>query len=342
MRAIRLDGPRSLNLTELPLPEADGQQVRMKVSACGICGSDLHYWDAGRGMDGKPGLIPGHEFCGTVDDPGARTDLPKGVRITALPLNLCGTCESCRTGADNICLQGMKRPIPGNNSPGAYAEYLLLRPDMVRALPDSVSDGQAVMIEPAAVALHAMRRAGVTTGRRVLVTGGGPIGVLVAAWARIAGASLVVLSEVDPFRKAFAERKGDADAILDGRDPELGRRLKKMSGGGFDAAVETTARDQGYQTALSALKPRGVLVLAGISLAMQQVPTILSVIKEIRTKGSFAYHPEEFDTALAFIACKRLAVESMVTSTIGFDEVQATFERLSSGSSDQMKVMIKP
>ncbi len=342
MHAIRLEGPRLLKLAEVPMPETDGRQVRMRVCACGICGSDLHYWQSGLGMDGKPGLILGHEFCGTVDDPGPRSDLAKEARITALPLNPCGFCESCTGGLSHLCLQGMKRPIPGNNSPGAFAEYMLLRPDMVRALPDSISDKQAVLIEPAAVALHAVRQAGIKVGDRVLIVGGGPIGVLVAAWARIAGAGLVVLSEVDAFRRAFAKSRGDVDAVLNGKDPELVCKLKKLSGSGFDMAIETSAKDQGCHAALAALKPRGTLVLAGISFAAQQIPTLLAVIKEIRILGAFAYHLDEFDTALTFIAEKRLAVEDLVTKTIGFDEVQNTFQQLSSPLPDQMKVMIKP
>ena len=342
MRAIRLENPRLLNVVDIPEPEADGVQVRMSVSACGVCGSDLHYWESGLGMDGKPGLILGHEFCGTVVDPGSRADLAMGTRITALPVNPCGSCASCLSGAAHLCLQGMKRPTPGNNSPGAYAETMMIRPDMVRILPDSLSETEAVMIEPAAVALHAVHQSGLVVGSRVLITGGGPIGVLAAAWARLAGASLVVLTEVDAFRKTFAESKGDVDAVLDGRDPDLGRKLKKLSTGGFNAAIETSAKDQGYHTALSALKPRGTLVLAGISFAMQQIPTILSVIKEINTVGAFAYTIDEFDTALKYIAEKRLAVESMVTKMIGFNDVQAMFECLSSPSPDQMKVVIRP
>jgi len=342
MKAIRLESPKTLNGVDIPEPEADGVQVRMKVSACGVCGSDLHYWESGLGMDGKPGLILGHEFCGTVVDPGSRIDLAIGTRITALPVNPCGSCASCLSGSSHLCLQGMKRPTPGNNSPGAYAETLMIRPDMVRILPDSITDTEAVMIEPAAVALHAVHQSGLVVGSRVLITGGGPIGVLAAAWARLAGASLVVLTEVDAFRKAFVEKKGDADAVLDGRDPDLGRKLKKISAGGFDVAIETSAKDQGYHTALSALKPRGTLVLAGISFAMQQIPTLLSVIKEITTVGAFAYTTDEFDTALKCISEKRLDVESMVTKTIGFDDVQAVFECLSSPSPDQMKVVIRP
>jgi threonine dehydrogenase-like Zn-dependent dehydrogenase len=94
MKAIRLDSPRKLIVVDIPEPENDGVQVRMKVAACGICGSDLHYWESGLGMDGKPGLILGHEFCGTVEDPGSRTDLTRGTRITALPVNPCGLCRT--------------------------------------------------------------------------------------------------------------------------------------------------------------------------------------------------------------------------------------------------------
>jgi L-iditol 2-dehydrogenase len=342
MRAVKLESPRTLNVVEVPVPELSEGEVLMTVSACGICGSDLHYWESGLGMDGKPGLILGHEFCGIVADPGSRTDLEKGMRITALPLDPCGFCASCLNGSCHLCLNGMRRKVPGNSGPGAYAEMMALRPDMVRVLPDSIEDREAVMIEPSAVALHAVHRSELSPGSRVLVVGGGPIGLLAAAWARVAGASLIVLTEMDPFRASFAERQGDVDAVLDARDPDLSRRLKKMSAGGFDAAIETSVKDAGHHTALGALKPGGILTLAGISFAAQQVATLLQVIKEIRTVGAFAYTPREFETALHFIAMKRLSVGNLVTKEVGLDGIQSVFETLSSPSPDQMKVMLRP
>ena len=341
MHAVRLTGPRRLEVVETEPPGADGESVIIEVSACGICGSDLHYWDTGLDMSGAPGLIPGHEFCGRVVDPGSRADLGPDDRVTALPLDPCGTCETCRTGRPNLCVKGMKRSIPGNNSPGAYAQYLKIRPDMVRKLPDGISDAEAAMIEPSSVAFHAVRRAGVTAGDRVLVTGGGTIGLLCASWARISGASYLALTETNAHRREFALHAGGLDSVFDAADPRLGSALKKASHGGFDVAIETSGSSAGINAAALALRPRGRLLLAGISFQPQAVMTVLLVVKEIEQLSALGYLPQEFDLAMQYIADKRLPVEKIITRTISLHEVQDAFERLSSGTSSEVKVLIR-
>lgn len=341
MKAVRLTGPRRLELVETEIPKPDGHHVIIRVSTCGICGSDLHYWDSGLDMSGAPGLILGHEFCGTVHDPGSRNDLSPQDRVTALPLDPCETCESCAAGHPNLCTRGMKRSIPGNNGPGAYAQYLKVRPDMVRRLPDGIDDCEAAMIEPAAVALHAVRKAGVRAGDRVLVCGGGAIGLLCASWAGIGGASCVALTEVNALRRAFAKEIGAADAVFDACEPRLVSLMKKTLQGGFDIALETSASENGINTAISALRPRGRLVLAGISFRPQAVMTVLQVVKEIDQRSSLGYLPGEFDQAMDYIARKRLDVQRLVNRTIGLDAVQEAFEHLSSAACADVKVMIR-
>jgi 2-desacetyl-2-hydroxyethyl bacteriochlorophyllide A dehydrogenase len=341
MNAVKLTGPRRLELVETEPPDTDGKNVIIKVSTCGICGSDLHYWEAGVDMSGAAGLILGHEFCGTVVDPGSRNDLSPGDRVTALPLDPCGSCESCRAGHPNLCTRGMKRSIPGNNSPGAYAQFIKIRPDMVRKLPDSISDHEAAMIEPASVALHAVHRAGLKTGDRVLITGGGAIGLLCAAWAKISGASYIALTEIQADRRAFALESGDVDAVFDASDVKLVSTMKKAIQGSFDVAIDTSASDGGINTAIAALKPHGRLLLAGINFHPQAIMTLLLVIKEIDQRSALGYLPDEFDLTMEYLSSKKLDVNKLVSRTINLDEVQDAFERLSSHSSPDVKVLIR-
>lgn len=341
MHAVKLTGPKRLELVETESPKPDGENVIIKVSTCGICGSDIHYWESGVDMKGAPGLILGHEFCGTVVEPGRRNDLSEHDRVTVLPLDPCGTCESCSHGHPNLCTKGMKRSIPGNNSPGAYAQFLSVRPDMVRKLPDSISDTEAAMIEPASVALHAVHRAGIKAGDRVLITGGGTIGLLCAAWARISGASSIALTEINANRRVFAQKAGDVDFVFDATDPRLVSTMKKAIQGSFDVAIETSASDGGINTAISALRPRGNLVLAGISFHPQAIMTVLLVIKEIEQRSALGYLPEEFDLTLNFIAGKRLNVGKYISRTICLDEVQDSFECLSANTSADVKILIR-
>ena len=341
MKAVKLTGPKQLELVEIKAPEPDGENVIIKVSACGICGSDLHYWHAGRGMGGVYDLIMGHEFSGVVVDPGNRGDLAKGDRVTALPLDPCGLCAACRAGHVNICLKALKRSIPGNNSAGAFSELLKLRPDMVRKLPDDINDVQAAMIEPAAVALHAVRAAGIHPGDTVMVSGGGPIGLLCAAWAKISGAAYIALTEISAFRKRFAEKNADADDVFDPSDPNFSSYVFKKTGGGFDVVVETSAADAGINLALMMLKPNGRLILAGINAQPQAILTIVAATREITQKSVMAYLPEEFDTDIDYIKQKRIDVEKLVTSTTDLNGLGGAFERLASGTSEDIKIICK-
>jgi 2-desacetyl-2-hydroxyethyl bacteriochlorophyllide A dehydrogenase len=241
----------------------------------------------------------------------------------------------------NICLKALKRSIPGNNSPGAFSEFLKIRSDMVRKLPDNINDIQAAMIEPAAVALHAVRAAGIGPGDTVMISGGGPIGLLCAAWAKISGVTYVALTEINAFRKRFAEQAGDADDIFDPANQAFASQVMKKTGGGFDGVIETSGSDAGINLALMMLKPKGRLVLAGINAHTQAVLTIVAAAREITQKSVMAYLPDEFDTAIEYIARKRMDVEKLVTSTTDLNGLGAAFERLASGTSEEIKIICK-
>jgi 2-desacetyl-2-hydroxyethyl bacteriochlorophyllide A dehydrogenase len=277
-----------------------------------------------------------------VQDPGNRKDIKAGDRVTALPINPCGVCKNCMSSHSNICMDGLKRPNPGNNSPGAYAEYISVRPDMVRKIPDIVSDKEAALIEPASVALHAVTLADIRIGDSVLITGGGPIGVLCAVWARIHGAGLVVLSEPDVHRIDFSKEQGFFDQVLDATDADINKKIRKITSGGADAAIETSAADAGIQTAISSLKTSGRLVLAGISFRPQSVSTLTVIMKELTIKAAFAYVPSEFDLTIDFLSKRKISIEALVTSEIQMEKVQQTFEQFGLKNQKNMKVLIRP
>ncbi|MBU1170938.1 MAG: alcohol dehydrogenase catalytic domain-containing protein [Proteobacteria bacterium] len=341
MKAVSLEGPSQCHVIESPMPERDGDKVIIKVSVCGICGSDLHFWKHGAGMDKKPGLIMGHEFCGQVQDPGCRTDLSPGDRVTVIPINPCGVCGSCTQGHPNLCQDGTVRPIPGLSSPGGYAQYCTVRPDLVRKLPESITDQEAAMIEPASVALHAVHQADISADHSVLISGGGPVGLMCAMWAKQLGASRVALTEMNPFRLEFARTVPYIDDVLDAREPGLGRTLRKGSGG-FDRVIETSASEAGIHLAITTLKTRGHMVLTGISYKPQLISTLSCTLKELTIKTAFGYTIDEFDMAQDYISRHLLPMGPLATRSISLDQVQETLANLSSGSLDDIKIMICP
>jgi 2-desacetyl-2-hydroxyethyl bacteriochlorophyllide A dehydrogenase len=338
MKAVTVAGKKQLKVSETNTPKPDGNKVILEVAKVGICGSDLHMWENGD----RIGLIMGHEFCGKVVDPGALKDTVKvGDRITVLPLNPCGKCVNCKQGKVNTCVNGLAAS-PGITAPGAYAEFYAARPDMVRSLPDSVSDAEATMIEPTAVALRAVHLAGIKPGDKVLITGGGIIGQLCAAWARIAGASYIALSEANPKRAEKAMEMGDVDKVFDAKDEDLVKKLQAASKGGFDQALECAAVAPAVNTAIQALKFEGKMILVGVNYSLVPITTLLTVLHEIEIKGTIGYSPKEFDQSLEMMAKKVIDTERFISATVGLDGVQGAFEQLTSGDTSDIKIIIEP
>ncbi len=338
MKAIVIEGKRKLALVERDTPKADGQNVLMKIERVGICGSDIHFWE--NGDDKDKGLIMGHEFSGVVVDPGSRTDLKAGDRVTALPMNNCQECFYCKNGQFNRCTN-VFAASPGISAPGAYAEYFLARTDVVRKLPDNVSLEEAAMLEPAAVSLRAVLEAGVKPGDSVLVSGGGIIGLLAAAWAKYAGATYIAMTEANPLRGENAVTLGDVNEYFDARDEQLIPKLLKASGGGFDVCIDCAGLAASINTGIFALKKGGVLAQVGQNYTPQPVNILIMTIKEIKFLGMFAY-VHEFDRALNILAKGGINLKRFISGTVGLDGVQEAFERLSSGKYPDVKILIQP
>ena len=338
MKALEIGGKKRLSVVEVPMPESDGEKVIIRVKTSGICGSDIHMWEKGK----PEGLIPGHEFSGTVEDAGPRDDLNPGDRVTVIPLNPCGDCSCCRNSGYHTCKYGFKRGIPGVTAPGSYAEYFKARPDMVRKLPDTVSDVEAAMIEPAAVARHAVNLANIKAGDKVLIVGGGVIGLACAVWARIYGASFVGMSEANESRGAKALELGDIHAMFDAKDPELTSTMKKTAKGLFDKAIDCSASAAGINAAIDVLNHQGTLLLVGINYAPLPIMTLPVCLKELHIIGDMGYSIPEFEHTMEMMSRGMIDPKRFVDNKIGLDEVQGAFERLSSGNSPEVKILIEP
>lgn len=338
MKALKIAGKKRLSVVEVPVPEANGEKVIIKVKASGICGSDIHMWKAGK----PEGLIPGHEFCGTVLDTGSRDDLNPGDRVAVIPLNPCGACSWCRDSRYHTCKHGLKRGIPGVTSHGAYAEYIAARPDMVRKLPHTVSEIEAAMIEPTAVGLHAVNLADITPGDKVLIVGGGVIGRLCALWAGIYGAAFMAMSEVNELRGAKALEAGDIHELFDAKDPDVASTMKKRVNGRFDKAIDCSASAGGINSAIDVLDNQGTLVLVGISHAPVPLMTLPVCLKELRIIGDIGYSIAQFEHAMEMMSRGLIDTKRLVDDKIGLDDVQEALERLSSGNGPETKILIEP
>ena len=227
MKCVSISGEKSFVLKDIDVPVSKDGSVVLEVKSCGICGSDIHYWDMGNPV----GLVMGHEFCGTVIDPGNRSDLKPGDGITGLPISPCGLCDACKSGNPQYCKDTWTNAIGLSlENSGGYAEISSCYSKMVRKLPDEVSDEEACMVEPSAVSLHAIKLADIMVGDKVCIIGGGIIGLMAAVFAKMEGATYVVLMETNEARGKKALKYGYVDEYYNALDQEIIPKLKKKTG----------------------------------------------------------------------------------------------------------------
>ena len=241
----------------------------------------------------------GHEFCGEVIDPGNRSDLKVGDRVTALPISPCGACPACLSGNPQYCKSTWTHAVGLSlDNPGALGEKIKVRSDMVLKVPDNVSDEEAAMVEPTAVALHGIHLADVKVGSKVLVIGGGIIGLLSAMFAKKEGASFVAVSETNPKRGEKALSLGVADKYYDAKDENMLNEIMSDTNGGFDIVIECCGNASAVTSSLVTVRPGGVVVLVGVATGPISIPTVIAVMNELTVKGAIAYTKEEFKLVL--------------------------------------------
>ncbi len=330
MKAARLWGRGDLRIQdeEAPRPAADEELIR--VTAVGICGSDIHWFDEG-GIGGatleRP-LVPGHEFAGVT---------PDGRRVAVDPAVACGECELCHRGHPNLCERVI---FAGHDVDGALREWMAWPRRNLHLLPDSLSDADGAMLEPLGVALHACRLAHIAPGASVGVFGCGPIGWLTIQVARHFGASRVIATELPsrPSRAAAAAAKGATVVPADGREASAIRQL--TGGRGVDVAIEAAGDNAAVDAAVEAVLPGARIVLGGIP----SEPRTSVVASSARRKGlTVAWARRMKDTypeAIDLVTRGVIDVRSGVTHTFPLADAAAAFQ--AAVRRDGMKVVIAP
>lgn len=338
MKAVILDDVKKFKTGEISEPTIDKSKVMINVTKTGICGSDIHYWVSGNPKN----LVMGHEFCGTVVSPGDREDLKKGDRVTALPISPCGHCSACLSGNIQYCSKTWDEAIGLSlNNPGGLTSKINVRSDMVLKVPDNVSDEEIAMVEPTAVGLHAVHLANIKVGDKVLIIGGGIIGLVSAMFAKKEGASYIAITETNDKRGNNAVKLGDVDEYFKA-DNEVIKKLHSKSDGGFDVVIECCGNSTAVSTALAAVKPGGRVILVGVALNPITYPTVYQVIKELTVIGAIAYTKEEFITCINLMKSKEINVLKFLSKVVTLDDVQASYEELTSGSSETVKILVEP
>ena len=256
MRAARLHAAGDLRVGEEPVPGADAGMSLVRVTAVGICGSDLHWWDEGAIGDATLAhpLVLGHEGAGVIEA-GPR----RGERVAIDPAIACGTCRACRDGYANLCYR--IRFAGHGETDGMMREFMTWPAELLHPLPDGVSDAEGALLEPLGVALHSVDLGHLPFAGTALVVGCGPIGLLLIQLLKAAGASPVLAVEPLAHRREAAARYG-ADAVAD--PGSVPGRVRELAGVGVDVAFEAAGTDEGVRLAVESVRPGGRVVLAGI------------------------------------------------------------------------------
>ena len=340
MRSGVLKGPRKIEIEKRENLIGRPGYVLIDVLKAGICGSDIHYWDAGNPV----GLVMGHEFSGIVIDNGGSKKFKEGDRVTALPISPCLECEEWKSGEVQICKNTWTHAVGLSlDFPGAFGGRILVREDMVRSLPDNVTFESGAMVEPAAVGLRAANLTNVKKGDKCLVIGGGIIGLLTAEFLKMKGASFVAMTETNALRGKKAVKLGTVDEYYDALDSKLMEKLfAKTNGNGFDVVCDCCGNSAALTSGIIFTKPNGNLVLVGISLNNVSIPLVAGVMKEINIKGSIAYKREEFDEVIELASKGKINLEKYIDDIVTLDDVQKAFERLTNGMDDAVKILIDP
>lgn len=335
-------GARDLRIERRARPALKAGEVRLRVSLCGICGSDMHeYLDGPHAIpviDPHPvskriaPLVLGHEFTGTVIETASDVELPLGQRVAVEPEYRCGTCAACRRGDYNLC---ESMGFAGLMGDGGMAAEAVLPAYMLHALPDGVTDAQAAVLEPAAVALHALRQSGLRAGQSVAISGAGPIGLLLVQLAAVAGASRIVASDMSDSRLDLARALGATETT------NVARATLAEVAAQSDVAFEAVGAQSALDDAIAAVRKGGRVVLVGLFGRQAAFDAFDLVNREVEIIPSCGYR-HIYPDLIAMIARGLFDPSKIVTRQISLaNAVTEGFEKLVQPNTD-VKVLIAP
>lgn len=344
MKAAVLHGIEDLRVEDVPKPKLLGPDYCLvQIGACGICGSDIHFFRHGRIGEFvvESPMSLGHEAAGTIVEVGEEVaNLSVGDRVAVEPGWTCRRCEFCRSGRYNLCKDVVFLAAPPND--GAFAEYVAWPADFLFKLPDSVSLEEGAMVEPFSVGLHAARRAGVRGGDWVLVTGSGPIGLCALQAARANGATRVIVSDVVDSRLQFAERLG-ATHTVNVKSADIRQAVADITEGrGVDIVLECTGAIPPVLDAVEVVKNGGTVQLVGNFMAeLPQIPIQRMVERELTVSGLFRYancYPPSID----MIAAGAIDLKSLITHRYPLDEAPDAIAWVDENKDKVIKGVIEP
>lgn len=342
MKVAIMTDVAKIELTEREIPAPKADEVLVKVEYVGVCGSDLHYYEAGAiGVNVvKPPFVLGHEAGGTVVEVGENvTHLKAGDKVALEPGKTCGKCEFCRTGRYNLCPDVIFFATPPVD--GVFQEYVAHEAGLCFKIPDNMDTMEAALIEPLAVGFHAARQGNAKAGMTAAVTGAGCIGLVTMMALRAMGVSRVIAVDVMPKRLEKALELGATNVINGQEHNTVAELLKLTNGMGPDLIIETAGAEITTRQAIQAVKKGGTIVLVGYSPSGEMsLPMSLALDKEITFKTVFRYR-HIYPMAIEAVASGRVNLKGIVTDVFMLDDIQNAMDQSVKNKADIVKSVIK-
>jgi L-iditol 2-dehydrogenase len=341
MTAAALIGPESISIARRPVPEPGPAEVRVRIEACGLCGSDLHFFHTGPLI---PGTTPGHEMVGRVDAVGDGAEgVTAGERVAVEPLSSCGHCDYCRAGRDAICSQ---LQFFGVHRHGGFAEYAVLPARRLFEVPDDLDPHIAALSEPMAVAVHSLRLGQLRAGQRVLILGAGAVGLLTVEAAVALGAGEVWLTARHPHQAELGRHLGATRVLL-----ETKASREDLFQLGCEAPIDLVVETVGgtadtLSLAAAAVRPGGTISVLGIFLGKVTLDPLPLFLKENTLTWSNCYsRPDEgadFEIAVEIVGRRRDELAEITTHQVPLDDVARAFALADDKKSGVVKVTVLP
>lgn len=337
MKAVVYHGGTEVRLEDLPKPSPGAGEVLLKVAYAGVCGSDVTIY-TGKHKRVKPPITFGHEVSGEVVAVGSSVEgIQAGDKVVVEPLVPCGHCYACRAGTYNVCRN--LRHL-GIDIPGMFAEYVVARAERVYKLPDSLSLKAASLVEPTAVGVHAVRRAGVQLDDHVVVLGGGPIGLLCAQVARVAASAPVELVEVSDWRLDLARKLGFEP--IDAKKADILQEVLRRTGErGADVVIDTAGVPATAQVLPLLTRIHGLVAMVAMPKEPVTVDFTAFDLKEVGFVSCRAYMRPDYETAINLLATGKIDADAMVSHVMPLDDWHQALDMAKAGGAS-MKILLQP
>ncbi len=336
MKQAIMTSPGQIEIRETAAPAPGPDEVLLRIQRIGVCGSDVHVNHGSHPYTGYP-VVQGHEFSATVEAVGSAVERVRpGMKVTSMPQITCGVCPPCRRGDYHICDQ---LKVQGFQAPGCAQELWVTSADKIVILPDEFSFEQGALVEPVAVAVHAIARAGAVAGKNVAVLGAGPIGNLVAQVARAEGAT-VLLTDISPYRLEIARQCG-FDATSNAKSESLVDAAERAFGAeGFSVALECAGSEAARSEAISAIQKGGTIVTVGVFADKPRVDLGLVQNYELVLRGTLMYQAADYSRAVELLASGKICTTPLESNHFPLERYAEAYRFIDEQGEKSMKVFI--